>query len=119
MAISIPHLRSPIISSAASINPPRPRSTHSISWWAPIFGWSPEPDYINGSARTDSVQEKSCFRGRLTEEKAKELRKKTVATSSFHDIMYHSAIASRLASDVSGSMGDNFPYGFGFVHVNF
>lgn len=41
------------------------------------------------------------FRGCFTAEKAKELRKKTIETSTFHDIMYHSAIASRLASDVS------------------
>ncbi|KAI3512652.1 hypothetical protein L1887_19970 [Cichorium endivia] len=44
-----------------------------------------------------------CSRaGCFTEEKAKQLRMKTVETVNFHDMMYHSAIASRLASDVSG-----------------
>ena len=36
--------------------------------------------------------------GCFTEEKAKQLRMMTKDTS-FHDVMYHSAIASRLASD--------------------
>ncbi|KAJ8765539.1 hypothetical protein K2173_014661 [Erythroxylum novogranatense] len=40
--------------------------------------------------------------GCFTEEKAKELRRKTAEGSAFHDLMYHSAIAARLASDVSG-----------------
>ncbi|KAI4331216.1 hypothetical protein MLD38_029422 [Melastoma candidum] len=41
--------------------------------------------------------------GRFTEEKARELRLKTADCYTFHGAMYHSAIASRLASDVSGS----------------
>ena len=40
-------------------------------------------------------------RGCFTEEKAKQLRKKMMESSAFHDVMYHSAIASRLASDIS------------------
>ncbi|KAJ6394436.1 hypothetical protein OIU77_023614 [Salix suchowensis] len=40
--------------------------------------------------------------GSFTEEKAKQLRRKTLEGSTFHDIMYHSAIASRLALDGSG-----------------
>ncbi|KAI4325269.1 hypothetical protein MLD38_030683 [Melastoma candidum] len=45
----------------------------------------------------------SRLAGRFTEEKARELRLKTADCYNFHDAMYHSAIASRLASDVSGS----------------
>ncbi|KAJ9146514.1 hypothetical protein P3X46_028769 [Hevea brasiliensis] len=37
--------------------------------------------------------------GCFTEEKAKQLRMLTTDMSSFHDAMYHSVIASRLASD--------------------
>ncbi|THU52344.1 hypothetical protein C4D60_Mb10t03030 [Musa balbisiana] len=36
----------------------------------------------------------------FTEEKARELRMRTMETEAFHDVMYHSAIASRLASDL-------------------
>ncbi|CAL9010373.1 unnamed protein product [Prunus brigantina] len=86
----------------------------SSSWWTPLFGWSSDPaeyitadlalnsrnnDPVSGSdpARPGSRFGLGCF----TEEKAKQLRKKTLETSAFHDIMYHSAIASRLASDLS------------------
>ncbi|XP_028108761.1 S-adenosylmethionine synthase 3-like [Camellia sinensis] len=41
--------------------------------------------------------------GCFTEEKARQLRLMTKETSSFYDIMYHSAIASRLASDFPNS----------------
>ena len=40
-----------------------------------------------------------CFTG----EKARKLRLMTKETSSFHDVMYHAAIASRLASDFPNS----------------
>ncbi|KAK4395296.1 hypothetical protein Sango_1683900 [Sesamum angolense] len=112
MATTIHSFRTPIVSSAASPNPRNRRSPPaaalSNSWWTPIFGWSSEPDYIGGGVKIEAADngsagaEKNLFRGCFTEEKAKELRKKTVETSTFHDIMYHSAIASRLASDVSG-----------------
>ncbi|KAJ7962904.1 Xylanolytic transcriptional activator xlnR like [Quillaja saponaria] len=87
----------------------------SSKWWSPLFGWSSDPDYIN--PRTDSAQKtpekpgpksesvkprSKAALGCFTEEKAKQLRRKTMETATFHDIMYHSAIASRLASDVSG-----------------
>ncbi|KAL3840940.1 hypothetical protein ACJIZ3_025531 [Penstemon smallii] len=97
--------------SAAPRKPDPSRKNHN--WWAPIFGWSSsEPDYIINSAvkiiesdpdgeKKELVPNKNLFRGCFTEEKAKELRKKTTETSTFHDIMYHSPIASRLASDVS------------------
>ncbi|KVH98011.1 uncharacterized protein LOC112511276 [Cynara cardunculus var. scolymus] len=98
------HRKNPAIAASAS-----------GKWWTPIFGWSSDPDYIHnpttitdGSVTESSDPDKSyqcrsrfspgCF----TEEKAKQMRMKTVETANFHDIMYHSAIASRLASDVSG-----------------
>lgn len=121
MATLFSSFHTPIVSSAA---PPNPRNrknpaaaAQSNNWLAPLFGWSSEPDYINSGAKIEADKvvsgqsdsesgrigaEKNLFRGCFTEEKAKELRKKTIETSSFHDIMYHSAIASRLASDVSG-----------------
>jgi hypothetical protein len=37
------------------------------------------------------------FAGGLTEEKARQLRARMAEMDSFHDAMYHSAIASRLA----------------------
>ncbi|KAL8232367.1 hypothetical protein R6Q57_002145 [Mikania cordata] len=87
----------------------------SGKWWTPIFGWSSDPDYIHNPTtvtdgsetetsdlnKTDRIKSRfspGCF----TEEKARQLRMKTVETANFHDVMYHSAIASRLASDVSG-----------------
>ncbi|XP_065867271.1 uncharacterized protein [Euphorbia lathyris] len=87
--------------------------TQSTTWWAPLFGWSSDPDYVTTDARSNPQSEspnsepqvdrpRSKFSlGGFTEEKAKQLRKKTAESSSFHDIMYHSAIASRLASDLS------------------
>ncbi|KAL8043057.1 hypothetical protein ABFX02_09G093700 [Erythranthe guttata] len=118
MSTAFPAFQSPIFSSSAAAAANNRRSltvsAQSNSWWSPLFGWSSDPDYINGSAvnkieaghvDSDSGRagpDRSLFRGCFTEEKAKELRKKTVEFSNFHDIMYHSAIASRLASDVSG-----------------
>ncbi|KAM3356436.1 hypothetical protein P3S68_023150 [Capsicum galapagoense] len=99
-------------SSALSANRLNPGQKPTTSWWTPLFGWSSEPDYIvdSGSSaiktaprreisgqKLDSKFQPGCF----TEDKAKELRRKTMETSNFHDIMYHSAIASRLASDLS------------------
>ncbi|KAG8070248.1 hypothetical protein GUJ93_ZPchr0006g42802 [Zizania palustris] len=43
--------------------------------------------------------------GVLTEEKARKLQAKMMETKSFHDDMYHSDIASRLASAAPGSDG--------------
>lgn len=52
---------------------------------------------------SDQVKpEQRSLRRCLTEEKAKQLRMKIAEASTFHEVMYHSAIASRLASDVSG-----------------
>ncbi|KAH0852108.1 hypothetical protein HID58_094221 [Brassica napus] len=83
-----------------------------VSWWAPLFGIPSEPDYLNIETSSSVAPEsngsgqdpgqKLRRRGCLTEEKAKELRKKIAEASTFHEVMYHSAIASRLASDISG-----------------
>lgn len=90
------------------------RKSSSSNWWTPIFGWSSEPDYIdsNSNNKTADLPEKAesvtkskskssrtRFAGCLTEDKARQLRLMTMETETFHDTMYHSAIASRLASD--------------------
>ncbi|KAI4344084.1 hypothetical protein L6164_011355 [Bauhinia variegata] len=82
------------------------RKNSSTNWWTPIFGWSSDPDYIDTNNkdrpgdRSESKPSRPRFaRGCLTEEKARQLRLMTMETESFHDTMYHSAIASRLASD--------------------
>ncbi|KAK7388743.1 hypothetical protein VNO78_23570 [Psophocarpus tetragonolobus] len=82
---------------------PDRRKTSSASWWTPLFGWSSDPDYIDSNnkppAPRDSKPARPRFAGGFTEEKARQLRMMTVGTESFHDTMYHSAIASRMASD--------------------
>lgn len=113
-------LSTPIRASSGSLqrpDPSRKKLVSSSSWWAPLFGLSSNPDYLNdghigvtsernpevSESDSDSCRSRSkatlrCF----TEEKAKQLRKKTMENASFHDMMYHSAIAARLASDTSG-----------------
>ncbi|KAE9601841.1 hypothetical protein Lalb_Chr13g0302101 [Lupinus albus] len=84
---------------------PYRRRKSSASWWTPLFGWSSEPDYVESNSKvpesdpavTDSKPARPRFAGGFTEEKARQLR--MMSTESFHDTMYHSAIASRLASD--------------------
>jgi len=70
-------------------------------WWAPLVGWSGKADYIEPAMAVVVEEEKAVaarsFVGGLTEEKARQLRARMVETESFHDAMYHSAIASRLA----------------------
>ncbi|CAN6340800.1 unnamed protein product [Urochloa humidicola] len=75
-------------------------------WWAPLLGWSGKADYIVAptpvvaAAQQDgaaAATRKQQFVGGLTEQKARELRARMAQTESFHDAMYHSAIASRLA----------------------
>ncbi|PUZ64249.1 hypothetical protein GQ55_3G129000 [Panicum hallii var. hallii] len=72
-------------------------------WWAPLLGWSGKADYIEApapAAKEDAAAAAArgrAFVGGLTEEKARELRARMAQTESFHDAMYHSAIASRLA----------------------
>ncbi|XP_068651547.1 uncharacterized protein [Aristolochia californica] len=97
----------------------RPKASSS-NWLTPLFGWASDPDYLHDH-EVDAAAEKArsmpdkenaetqprrryapgCF----TQEKAKQLRLKTMETETFHDIMYHSAIASRLASDLSDRYG--------------
>ncbi|KAG5141726.1 hypothetical protein JHK82_017421 [Glycine max] len=117
MATTLMFFRPTMIrASAGSPGKPDPRNRKPVSsnWWAPLFGWPADPDYMGplqkASEKSDPEREVGLDLGRprskftagcFTEKKAKELRKKTVETSTFHDIMYHSAIASRLASDVS------------------
>jgi hypothetical protein len=69
-------------------------------WWAPLVGWSGKADYLEAPAPVVAVaaaDRSRQFVGGLTEEKARELRARMAQTESFHDAMYHSAIASRLA----------------------
>ncbi|GJN35891.1 hypothetical protein PR202_gb24706 [Eleusine coracana subsp. coracana] len=72
-------------------------------WWAPLLGWSGRADYLEAAApvpaRDDAAAatRKQFVGGLLTEEKARELRARMAETDCFHDAMYHSAIASRLA----------------------
>jgi hypothetical protein len=66
-------------------------------WWAPLLGWSGRADYLEPAAPARDDEPRRQFVGGLTEEKARELRARMAATESFHDAMYHSAIASRLA----------------------
>ncbi|XP_010535132.1 PREDICTED: uncharacterized protein LOC104810503 [Tarenaya hassleriana] len=120
ISCSIP---STIRASSGSVKKPDPdrkKPTSSVSWWAPLFGWPSDPDYVNTDNSSMShesgpgkieIPESGQDPGRpghrftpgcFTEEKAKQLRRKIAEGSAFHDVMYHSAIASRLASDVSG-----------------
>ncbi|KAK8543222.1 hypothetical protein V6N13_136249 [Hibiscus sabdariffa] len=86
----------------------------SANWWGPLFGWSTEPDYFESDGKTEFKEKRELESetetaqkparskfppGSFTEEKARQLRMMTKNTESFHDAMYHSAIASRLASD--------------------
>ncbi|EEF37877.1 uncharacterized protein LOC8269547 [Ricinus communis] len=97
----------------------RKSSSYSSNWWTPLFGMSSEADYIGSEPKADGRKEetsesdldpkpaRSRFTpGAFTEEKAKQLRMLTTETSSFHDVMYHSAIASRLASDFNKRRSD-------------
>ncbi|XP_022150506.1 uncharacterized protein LOC111018639 [Momordica charantia] len=98
-------------SSSSAKSEPNRRKAAAPKWWSPIFGWSSEPDYVAGSAAEpehETGRVRSRFTpGCFTEEKAKLLRMKTLESSTFHDIMYHSAIASRLASDLSDRSAKN------------
>ncbi|CAL4965596.1 unnamed protein product [Urochloa decumbens] len=78
-------------------------------WWAPLLGWSGQPDYIDAQPAAAPAEEELMQQhghrgaasrrfGVLTEDKARQLRMQMMETESFHDAMYHSAIASRLAS---------------------
>jgi len=70
-------------------------------WWAPLVGWSGKADYIEPAIAVEEEKAAAAaarpFVGGLTEEKARQLRARMSEMDSFHDAMYHSAIASRLA----------------------
>ncbi|KAF8042776.1 hypothetical protein BT93_A1184 [Corymbia citriodora subsp. variegata] len=115
-----PNRRRSFSSTAPSPSPSSSASSASSNWWTPLFGWPSEPDYIDsGSNKADRREDKAeprtdpevdpspvrssrFARGCFTAEKAKQLRMLTQDAGSFHDAMYHSAIASRLASDFGG-----------------
>ncbi|XP_021895196.1 uncharacterized protein LOC110812684 [Carica papaya] len=116
MAANLVTFRAAGIQSCAVPFPPKPdanrrKTSSSPNWWSPLFGWASEPDYIESDpsehkkeSGSESDPESKPLRSRFapgcfTEEKAKQLRMLTRGSSSFHDVMYHSAIASRLASD--------------------
>ncbi|KAH7512488.1 uncharacterized protein LOC107432392 [Ziziphus jujuba] len=118
MATNLLHFRPSVIGACATGGHKSDlarRKSSSASWWTPLFGISSEPDYIDSDGKSDSQvkagarsesvvadqkHQRSRFApGCFTEEKAKQLRMMTTGTDSFHDVMYHSAIASRLASD--------------------
>jgi hypothetical protein len=97
----------PCSCSTAAAGGPRFRAYASGGgkWWAPLLGWSGQPDYIDAQPAAPPAPEEeergtpAARRfGVLTEEKARHLRMRMMETESFHDAMYHSAIASRLAS---------------------
>ncbi|KAF7113148.1 hypothetical protein RHSIM_Rhsim01G0080100 [Rhododendron simsii] len=87
----------------------------SSNCWTPLFGCSSEPDYIeprnglklevdthSGSDQDPKGLTRSRFAsGTFTDEKARRLRLMTTDTGAFHDAMYHSAIATLLASEFS------------------
>ncbi|KAF7847505.1 hypothetical protein BT93_L2896 [Corymbia citriodora subsp. variegata] len=113
------------MSSSSAKHKPGPAGRRSPSsdnkWLAPIFGFSSEPGYIDSAAdgKVAYPSRKADLEGsgsslsaaakpgrprpdpiRFTEEKARLLRLMTSDhAASLHDAMYHSAIASRLASD--------------------
>ncbi|KAG6467566.1 uncharacterized protein LOC122035934 [Zingiber officinale] len=99
-----PRLRRPLSLAARASSPVPSSGDAKRRWWAPlfrsIFGDTPvsdeEPKIAGETA--DAATESSERRPRLTTEKAKMLRREMRATETFHDAMYHSAIASRLAS---------------------
>lgn len=121
MATNLLHFRPSLIGACASgcqKSDLASRKSSSANWWTPLFGMSSEPDYIDSKCKSDSRTKadirsesnadqkhpRSRFApGCFTEEKAKQLRIMTNGTDSFHDVMYHSAIASRLASDFKHS----------------
>lgn len=122
MATNLLPLRPAVVMACAVSSHRKPDSSGrkagggNSNWWSPLFGFPAEPDYIDADTKkkvenkTDPDQDakpaSSRFAGgKFTEEKARQLRKLTTETSSFHDVMYHSAIASRLASDFSGRSG--------------
>ena len=98
----------PVTPAAFSVRPAAARpcacsAAAAGKWWAPLLGWSGQPDYIDAQTAPPAPAPEPAAAGSrrfgvLTEEKARQLRMRMMETESFHDAMYHSAIASRLAS---------------------
>ncbi|CAO2181099.1 unnamed protein product [Urochloa humidicola] len=100
----------PCAASAAAAGGARMRADGGgAKWWSPLLGWSGQPDYIDAQPAVEheepALHQHQGPRGAasrrfgvLTEDKARQLRMRMMETESFHDAMYHSAIASRLAS---------------------
>ncbi|KAK9947625.1 hypothetical protein M0R45_003240 [Rubus argutus] len=108
MSTNLIHFRPALTAPCATGNRKPDPARQAFKWWSPLFGWSAEPDYIDSNAKStepaetgsESKRTRSRFTpGCFTEEKAKQLRMKTIETETFHDAMYHSSIATRLASD--------------------
>ncbi|CAM0879801.1 unnamed protein product [Alopecurus aequalis] len=108
-AAAAPGIRPCSCSAAAAGGPRFSSDGGKDKWWAPLLGWSGHPDYIDAQPASPAQAEERPNTqpaaaagarrfGALTEEKARQLRMRTMETESFHDAMYHSAIASRLAS---------------------
>ncbi|XP_010249977.1 PREDICTED: uncharacterized protein LOC104592347 [Nelumbo nucifera] len=94
------------------------RKASSSNSLTPFFVCSSHPDHAEDNSSNNDSSDASTKKtnesethykaakarsrfppGCFTEEKARQLRMKTMKNANFHDIMYHSAIASRLASD--------------------
>ncbi|XP_058105032.1 uncharacterized protein LOC131248668 [Magnolia sinica] len=71
-------------------------------WWAPLFRFGSERNTgdqaMRSGADESEMRKSTARRSGLTAEKARVLRKELRAMECWHDAMYHSAIASRLAS---------------------
>ncbi|CAM0957510.1 unnamed protein product [Alopecurus aequalis] len=95
--------RAASVSGSAGAKRVRTGAPKGAKWWAPLVGWSGRADYIEAASPSPAAmvaeEEKAemSFVGSLTEEKARQLRARMAEMESFHDAMYHSAIASRLA----------------------
>ncbi|THU52346.1 hypothetical protein C4D60_Mb10t03050 [Musa balbisiana] len=74
-----------------AVGPAKTAGGGGNSWGSRCSGWSSEPDYIDGPATLRLPGKGPRRRRRETEQ---------METEAFHDVMYHSAIASRLASDL-------------------
>uniref|UniRef100_A0ACD5TKX4 Uncharacterized protein n=1 Tax=Avena sativa TaxID=4498 RepID=A0ACD5TKX4_AVESA len=89
--------RATVASASAGAKRLRAGAPKGGKWWAPLVGWSGRADYIETAAPVVEEKAGRSFVGGLTEEKARQLRARMSEMESFHDAMYHSAIASRLA----------------------
>lgn len=66
-------------------------------WWTPILKFAKGQDLQSEAAGVAESDGRERRRSAFTEEKARALRRELRETETWHDLMYHSAIASRLA----------------------